>query len=81
MMDQSIKFDLALINRYDRAGPRYTSYPTALELHAGFGDADYRRQIAKSNAAGGPLSLYFHIPFFCCKQIHNLYKLLNLCLK
>lgn len=35
MMDQSIKFDLALINRYDKAGPRYTSYPTALELHAG----------------------------------------------
>ena len=63
MMDQSIKFDLALINRYDRAGPRYTSYPTALELHEGFGDKDYRRQIAKSNAAGGPLSLYFHIPF------------------
>ncbi len=63
MMDQSIKFDLALINRYDKAGPRYTSYPTALELHEGFGDKEYRRQIAKSNAAGGPLSLYFHIPF------------------
>jgi oxygen-independent coproporphyrinogen-3 oxidase len=63
MMDQSIKFDLDLINRYDRAGPRYTSYPTALELHEGFGDKEYRRQIAKSNAAGGPLSLYFHIPF------------------
>ena len=63
MMDQSIKFDLALINRYDKAGPRYTSYPTALELHEGFGDFDYRRHIEKSNAAGGPLSLYFHIPF------------------
>jgi oxygen-independent coproporphyrinogen-3 oxidase len=63
MMDQSIKFDLALINRYDKAGPRYTSYPTALELHEGFGDKDYREHIAKSNAAGGPLSLYFHIPF------------------
>ena len=63
MMDQSIKFDLALINRYDRAGPRYTSYPTALELHEGFGDKEYRRQITKSNTAGGPLSLYFHIPF------------------
>jgi oxygen-independent coproporphyrinogen-3 oxidase len=63
MMDQSLKFDLDLINRYDKAGPRYTSYPTALELHEGFGDEDYRRQIAKSNAAGGPLSLYFHIPF------------------
>jgi len=63
MMDQSIKFDLDLINRYDKAGPRYTSYPTALELHEGFGDKEYRRHIAKSNAAGGPLSLYFHIPF------------------
>ena len=63
MIDQSIKFDLALINRYDKAGPRYTSYPTALELHEGFTDDDYRLHIAKSNAAGGPLSLYFHIPF------------------
>lgn len=63
MMDQSIKFDLSLINRYDRAGPRYTSYPTALELHDGFGDGEYRQHIAKSNAQGGPLSLYFHVPF------------------
>ncbi|MCF6249831.1 MAG: oxygen-independent coproporphyrinogen III oxidase [Methylococcaceae bacterium] len=62
-MDQSIKFDLDLINRYDKAGPRYTSYPTALELHEGFADKEYREHICKSNAAGGPLSLYFHIPF------------------
>ncbi|MGZ4999559.1 MAG: oxygen-independent coproporphyrinogen III oxidase [Methylomonas sp.] len=62
-MDQSIKFDLDLIHRYDKSGPRYTSYPTALELHEGFGDAEYRQHIEKSNAAGGPLSLYFHIPF------------------
>ena len=62
-MDQSIKFDLDLIHRYDKAGPRYTSYPTALELHDGFGDKEYREHIEKSNAAGGPLSLYFHIPF------------------
>ncbi len=33
IMDQSVKFDLDLINRYDKSGPRYTSYPTALELH------------------------------------------------
>ncbi|NOU15745.1 MAG: oxygen-independent coproporphyrinogen III oxidase, partial [Methylococcaceae bacterium] len=63
VMDQSIQFNLDLINRYDKAGPRYTSYPTALELHSGFTDLDYRKHIAKSNAAGGPLSLYFHIPF------------------
>lgn len=62
-MDQSIKFDLDLINRYDKSGPRYTSYPTALELHEGFGDVEYRQHIQKSNAASGPLSLYFHIPF------------------
>ncbi|MEN8261165.1 MAG: coproporphyrinogen III oxidase, partial [Pseudomonadota bacterium] len=62
-MNQSLTFDPELIRRYDRAGPRYTSYPTALELHDGFGESDYRRQIALSNASGGPLSLYFHIPF------------------
>ncbi len=62
-MDQSIQFDLDLIHRYDKSGPRYTSYPTALELHEGFGEAEYRAQIEKSNAQGGPLSLYFHIPF------------------
>ena len=62
-MDQSIKFDLDLIHRYDKAGPRYTSYPTALELHEGFTDKEYREHIVVSNHAGGPLSLYFHIPF------------------
>jgi len=63
MIDQSLQFDPDLIRRYDRAGPRYTSYPTALELHEGFTDDDYRRHIGQSNAAGGPLSLYFHLPF------------------
>ena len=62
-MDQSLVFDLDLIKRYDKAGPRYTSYPTALELHHGFTEAHYREEIVKSNALGGPLSLYFHIPF------------------
>lgn len=62
-MDQSIQFNHDLINRYDKSGPRYTSYPTALELHTGFTDEDYRRNIALSNKKGGALSLYFHIPF------------------
>lgn len=62
-MDQSVKFDLDLINRYDKSGPRYTSYPTALELHEGFTEQDYHKQIELSNTRGGPLSLYFHIPF------------------
>lgn len=62
-MDQSLVFDLDLINRYDKAGPRYTSYPTALELQEGFADKEYRQHIKKSNDSSGPLSLYFHIPF------------------
>ena len=62
-MKQSLTFDIDLINRYDTAGPRYTSYPTALELHEGFGLPEYQRHIDLSNAKGGPLSLYFHIPF------------------
>jgi oxygen-independent coproporphyrinogen-3 oxidase len=62
-MDQSIQFNTELINRYDKSGPRYTSYPTALELHTDFTGEDYQRNIAQSNENGGALSLYIHIPF------------------
>ena len=62
-VDQRIDFDLDLIRRYDQSGPRYTSYPTAVEFHDGFGPAAYRAACARSNQAGRPLSLYFHIPF------------------
>jgi len=56
-------FDPELIRRYDTSGPRYTSYPTALQFHDGFTEEDYRQAAARSNATGGPLSLYVHIPF------------------
>mgnify|MGYP003584896272 CR=1 FL=1 len=62
-MDTAIVFDPALIRKYDQAGPRYTSYPTAVQFHEGFGDAEYQQQALASNASGRPLSLYFHIPF------------------
>ena len=62
-MDTAIVFDPTLIRKYDKAGPRYTSYPTAVQFHAGFGEAEYREQASASNAAGRPLSLYVHIPF------------------
>lgn len=62
-MDTAILFDPALIGKYDKAGPRYTSYPTAVQFHDGFGEADYREQAQSSNASGRPLSLYLHIPF------------------
>ena len=62
-MDQTIDFDLGLIRRYDQSGPRYTSYPTAVEFHDGFGASEYRDACARSNESGRSLSLYFHIPF------------------
>jgi len=56
-------FDSDLIRRYDKAGPRYTSYPTAVQFHTDFSVDDYRAQVEASNASGRDLSLYFHIPF------------------
>ena len=37
-----------LLARYDKPGPRYTSYPTAPEWHDDFGDAEYRQALAKA---------------------------------
>jgi oxygen-independent coproporphyrinogen-3 oxidase len=57
-------FDADLVRRYDRPGPRYTSYPTAVQFHGGFGIADYEAAARASNGPGArPLSLYVHVPF------------------
>ncbi len=65
----SPEFDADLILRYDRPGPRYTSYPTVPHFSADFGLDAYRAEIARTNAPGAetPLSLYFHFPF--CKSV------------
>ncbi len=58
-----LDFDPDLVRHYDQPGPRYTSYPTAPQFHAGFGEDDLRRELQTSNESARPLSLYFHIPF------------------
>ncbi len=60
---QNIEFDLDLIRRYDKAGPRYTSYPTAVQFTEAFTPGRYAEIARATNAKGGPLSLYFHLPF------------------
>src|SRR5581483_1838901 len=62
---QRVVFDADLIRRYDKSGPRYTSYPTAVQFHTGFGEAEYRRAAAATNREQPkrPLSLYVHLPF------------------
>jgi oxygen-independent coproporphyrinogen-3 oxidase len=57
-----------LIRRHDVSGPRYTSYPTAVSFHEGFGEDDYRRHLARADArTDEPLSLYAHLPF-CARR-------------
>ncbi len=56
-------FDTELIVRYGGRGPRYTSYPTALQFHEGLTADEYRANALASNESGVPLSLYVHIPF------------------
>ncbi|MFC0268122.1 oxygen-independent coproporphyrinogen III oxidase [Kushneria aurantia] len=58
-------FDRALVSKYDFAGPRYTSYPTAPQFHDAFTLEDYRHAAAAGNATErpAPLSVYVHIPF------------------
>jgi len=61
---ESIEVTLDLLRRYDRPGPRYTSYPTAVEFGDGFTEADYRERLALADARPDEsLSLYFHLPF------------------
>jgi oxygen-independent coproporphyrinogen-3 oxidase len=53
-----------LLRRHDRPGPRYTSYPTAVEFHEGFGEAEYRARLERANTLGeAPLAIYSHVPF------------------
>ena len=59
------QFDAGLLRRYDRPGPRYTSYPTAPKFTADFGEAELREAALASNGDPIPrrLSLYVHVPF------------------
>jgi oxygen-independent coproporphyrinogen-3 oxidase len=53
-----------LLKRYDRPGPRYTSYPTAVEFADEVDPALYARKLEAANTERDePLSLYLHLPF------------------
>ncbi len=61
--------------KFSKPGPRYTSYPTALEFSDTFGYEDYIKRLENGTS---PLSLYFHMPFcrsacyFCgCNVIYT----------
>jgi len=69
-------FDKRLLLKYDRPGPRYTSYPTAPHFHEGISEEDYEAELR--GRPDRPLSLYVHLPFcsslcyFCaCNVIYT----------
>lgn len=57
-----------LISKYDSRGPRYTSYPTALQFTHDFNAEDYQKNLAAiKDTENHQISLYIHIPF--CENI------------
>jgi len=68
-VDVVTDFDLTgitaeLLEKYDRPGPRYTSYPTAPHFHDGFDDRSYAERLRQAaHRSREPLSMYVHIPF------------------
>jgi oxygen-independent coproporphyrinogen-3 oxidase len=73
-----LEFDASLVRKYDKPGPRYTSYPTAVQFGPAFDEAMLREHIRRSNEEPIPrqLSLYVHVPycfspcFYCgCNRI------------
>jgi oxygen-independent coproporphyrinogen-3 oxidase len=61
----AVSFDADCMRRYDREGPRYTSYPTAQQFADGLAPNAYELAAATSRGAreGHPLSAYVHLPF------------------
>jgi oxygen-independent coproporphyrinogen-3 oxidase len=64
-MSQTLDFDQELIKKYDKSGPRYTSYPTAPQFSAEYTEDSFKHCVKRSNmeVIPRPLSLYVHIPF------------------
>ena len=58
-----LEVDLALVRKYNVAGPRYTSYPPATKFTDGITWDQLRSKIEANNQSPRDLSLYFHIPF------------------
>lgn len=58
-------FDFDKFTQYSKPGPRYTSYPTALEFNDSFNYEAYLDKLHAQNPQNA-LSLYFHLPF--CKN-------------
>jgi oxygen-independent coproporphyrinogen-3 oxidase len=62
-MYQELSVGEDFVNRYNRPGPRYTSYPTAPVWTDSFGPKEFEGAIDDANHKRSPVSLYMHLPF------------------
>jgi oxygen-independent coproporphyrinogen III oxidase len=62
-MREELRVGEEFLARYNRPGPRYTSYPTAPVWNDSFGPDDLQRVHEEAECARSPVSLYMHIPF------------------
>ncbi|TVQ83903.1 MAG: oxygen-independent coproporphyrinogen III oxidase [Bacteroidetes bacterium] len=60
--------NVKLLQKYNKPGPRYTSYPPATFFHDGINVESYQDMLVQSNHQQPEnISLYIHIPF--CRQL------------
>jgi oxygen-independent coproporphyrinogen-3 oxidase len=62
-MREELSVGEEFVERYNRPGPRYTSYPTAPVWTDAFGPAEYQAAMADADRKASPVSLYMHLPF------------------
>lgn len=63
-MSDSVTISPTLLDRYDRPGPRYTSYPPIPSWNSAFGETDYREALADlAGRPAEPVAVYVHLPF------------------
>src|SRR6267142_2274803 len=62
-MREELRVGEEFLAKYNRPGPRYTSYPTAPVWNDAFGPDDLVKVHEEAECAKTPVSLYMHIPF------------------
>jgi len=60
---EELRVSREFLARYNRPGPRYTSYPTAPVWNEAFGPQDLERVHSEADRERTPVSLYMHLPF------------------
>jgi len=60
---KTLQVDLKLVEKYNVAGPRYTSYPPATKFTDAITWPQLAKKITANNQTNRDLSVYFHIPF------------------